>query len=859
MEPERLLKALFVDVAPARASVLTDALTAGGWALHAEYAQGADELAAALLQRGWHIVIYAGDGDEPVPTRKALALVRLADPHLPFIAVSASTAPHDLATVVKGFESGVLVAHEPDAVVAIVARERGTADKRRSESGAHRLLLAQQAVTDHVAAGLDPEDLFRRVLETLGETLGFGHGAVWRPDGDSGELHRVAHWRSEGSSPDILAQLLREKDRRYAPGSGLPGRVWAFRRPLWVSDAVAFPVAIGDTCLGVVEFRDDDIGEPDADLQALFATVGGQLAQYLERYRLQAAETRRVEAALRFERDRAQRYLDVAATIIVVVDNAGRIELVNRKGCDIIGREEADLIGEDWIDLSMPEHERVAARRVFTQLVSGELDSVEEFETSVIAADGDVRTIAWHTTLLRDGDGRIMGTLAAGDDVTERRRSEQQIAYLAYHDALTGLPNRILLEEHLTLALARTRRTQDELTLLHIGVDNFKLVNDSLGHAAGDDLLRRLAARLQESVRATDLLARVGGDEFLLLLADVPEDAGAVAERVAAQIIDALAEPFLLGGAEFQVTASIGIAAAPRDSYDAETLLNHADSAMYQAKQVARGGWAVFSAGERDPLERLSMSARMRRALNNDEFLLYYQPIFELADGALQGVEALIRWRDPERGMVPPGDFIPIAEETGMIESIGDWVFRAVCEQQVAWAAKGFFPQISFNVSPRQLRRLDFTDRVALHLLETGADPLKLTVELTESSTLQDPAAADPILRQLHDYGLRIALDDFGSGYSSLSRLRDMPVETLKIDRAFMREVPENREAAAIVTAILRLSRALGRTAVAEGVETDAQRQFLQAERCQLAQGFLLARPLPPEDVEGLMTSTLVA
>jgi EAL domain-containing protein (putative c-di-GMP-specific phosphodiesterase class I) len=248
------------------------------------------------------------------------------------------------------------------------------------------------------------------------------------------------------------------------------------------------------------------------------------------------------------------------------------------------------------------------------------------------------------------------------------------------------------------------------------------------------------------------------------------------------------------------------------------------------------------------------MAARLRRALSAGEFRLHYQPIFAVESGTVAGVEALLRWHDPERGgLVPPGEFIPVAEETGLIESIGDWVVGAVCAQQVEWAARGLTPQIAFNVSPRQLRRLDFTARVAEHLRATGADPSRLTVELTESATLQDPAEAEPILRELHDLGLQLALDDFGAGYSSLSRLREMPVGTLKIDRAFLRAVPESREAAAIVTAILDLARALGRTAVAEGVENEAQLAFLAAQGCPLAQGFLLGRPLPPEDVEPLL------
>jgi EAL domain-containing protein (putative c-di-GMP-specific phosphodiesterase class I) len=303
------------------------------------------------------------------------------------------------------------------------------------------------------------------------------------------------------------------------------------------------------------------------------------------------------------------------------------------------------------------------------------------------------------------------------------------------------------------------------------------------------------------------------------------------------------------------VSASIGIGVSTREGSDPETLLARADAAMYRAKETARGGWAVYARTGGDPLERLSMAARLRRALDAEEFELHYQPIHE-RDGGIVGVEALLRWHDAERGaMVPPGEFIPVAEETGLIEPIGDWVIGAVCAQQVEWAARGLRPEISFNVSPRQLRRADFVGRVEEHLGASGADPARITVELTESALQQDHADAEPIMRRLHELGLRLALDDFGSGYSSLSRVREMPMQTLKIDRAFLREVPENPEASAIVTAILSLARALGRDAVAEGVETAEQLRFLAEQQCPLLQGFLLGRPMPAAEVEALLTA----
>jgi diguanylate cyclase (GGDEF)-like protein/PAS domain S-box-containing protein len=559
------------------------------------------------------------------------------------------------------------------------------------------------------------------------------------------------------------------------------------------------------------------------------------------------------------DRDRARDILEAAGAIIVGLDPVGTVTLVNRAACALLGRAEAELTGEDFFDVAVPDDDRPAARLAFAALMAGAAGpDGTHVEHAVTGGDGARRTVAWTYSAVRE-DGALSGAVAAGQDTTERCRQEEQIAHLAYHDALTGLPNRTLLREHLRLALARSRRTSAGIALLHLDVDGFRLVNDSLGHAAGDELLSRLAVRVREATRATDLLARPGGDELLLLLADLREDPVTVAQRVAGEIAAALQEPFLVDGTEFQVGVSIGISVHPRDARDAEDLLNHADAAMYRAKALARGGCAVYATAAVDPLERLSMSARLRRALARDELRLHYQPIFGIGHGELVGVEALLRWHDPERGrLVPPGDFIPLAEETGLIEAIGDWVVRAVCEQQVRWAQLGLRPQISFNVSPRQLRRLDFCERVRRHLAATGADPSRLTVELTESATLQDPAQTEPILRELHELGLGLALDDFGSGYSSLSRLIELPVGTLKIDRSFLREVPESHEASAVVTAILRLGRALGRHTVAEGVETEAQHRFLAEQRCSLAQGFLLGRPLPPEEVEALLPRAAV-
>ena len=455
--------------------------------------------------------------------------------------------------------------------------------------------------------------------------------------------------------------------------------------------------------------------------------------------------------------------------------------------------------------------------------------------------------------LIRDGESRPYGVVSAFTDVTERRRAQEQIAFLAYHDSLTRLPNRALLDEHLALALARARRSGQSVALLYVDLDDFKAVNDSLGHAAGDELLRRIAVRLRGVVRSTDLLARQGGDEFLILLTDVERDPRLSAEAVAKQVETALLEPFHLADAEFEVGASIGISIYPDDAADADTLLRHADAAMYEVKQAGRGGIASYGGDSRQTLARLSLTSKLRRALQRDDFVVHYQPIVAPADGSLAALEALVRWQDAERGLVGPSEFIPLAEDAGLIEAIGGWVLHAVCAQQREWRDAGLASHVHVNVSPRQLRRPDFPTTVREALAEHGVDPRALTLEITESAAMLDAERANPIVLALHELGVRLAIDDFGSGHSSLARLRDVPVEMLKIDQSFLRGVPDDPQAAAMVTAIVELGAALRMTTVAEGVTSEPQRRFLVAHDCPLAQGFHFAAPLTAPEATALL------
>jgi diguanylate cyclase (GGDEF)-like protein/PAS domain S-box-containing protein len=508
-----------------------------------------------------------------------------------------------------------------------------------------------------------------------------------------------------------------------------------------------------------------------------------------------------------------------------------------------------------WTKRLHPD-DRDAALAAYVQ--GRELGEPFTFEYRLIGADGNevwFRDSAMVVTSEEGAPALIQGLML---DITERKRAEEQAAFLAYHDKLTDLPNRAMFEELLELAMARARRHDLAVAVVTADLDDFKLVNDSLGHDAGDELLRQFADRLREATRETDLVARPGGDEFLLLLADLDRSApshGATdgptlaAEAVALRVQDALARPFDLDGTEVYVTASVGIAVFPEHADTVTGLLKNADGAMYQSKKVSPGGYAVYADESAEALGRLSLSTRLRKAVENQNWTLHYQPVVDLSDGTMKGVEALIRWADPNGGLVPPGEFIPLAEEMGLIETIGDWVVEEVARQDQVWRAEGLELDLSFNLSPRQLWQPDIAEKILSRLELGGVDPAQVIVEITESTAMTDPDRTLRILWDLHARGLRLAIDDFGTGYSSLSRLKDMPVAILKIDRTFVRDVATDPQAGSMVQAVIQLANGLGMTSLAEGIETEAEWRFLVERGCQLGQGFYFARPMPAEDI----------
>ncbi len=437
--------------------------------------------------------------------------------------------------------------------------------------------------------------------------------------------------------------------------------------------------------------------------------------------------------------------------------------------------------------------------------------------------------------------------------MSERKASEQRIHRLAYYDGLTQLPNRTLFQDRLYNSLQQAARHGDWVVLLFLDLDRFKPINDSLGHAAGDRMLKDVAARLAACVDEDDTVARMGGDEFTFLLATCTDrdDALKRAIHAAECILQSLKMPFSLSGREFFVTASIGIALSPQDGGDLSQLMKNADTAMYHAKARGKNNFQFYQADmNARALERLELESDLRHALEQRQFVLHYQPQF-LADGlTLAGVETLLRWQHPVRGLVPPGDFIPALEELGLIADVGDWILDEACRQIATWQAAGrSVPRVSVNLSARQFGDGALEQRIARTLQASGISPSCLELELTESILMQEVGEAMRMLESLKRLGLSIAVDDFGTGYSSLNYLKRFPIDVLKIDRSFVDGLPAGEQDAQITRAIIAMAHSLGMTVIAEGVETQAQLDFLREHGCDEVQGFLLGRPMPPDEV----------
>ena len=475
-------------------------------------------------------------------------------------------------------------------------------------------------------------------------------------------------------------------------------------------------------------------------------------------------------------------------------------------------------------------------------------------------SDGRHRTYELEASPWFDDNGRVAGIIESSRDITERlaaehalREKQTRLDHLAHHDTLTDLPNRLLLRDRLEHAMANARRSGGHVAILFIDLDRFKNVNDTLGHDVGDSLLQVVAHRLRNVLREGDTIARQGGDEFVLLVEgiDAPEDAATVAGKT----LEVLARPINAQGYELYITPSIGISVFPDDAADSDSLLKNADTAMYRAKNDGRNTYRFYTADMNErAYEQLLLENELRQALGLEQLVVYYQPFFRLHDGSPLGAEALLRWQHPERGLVSPGEFIPLAEESGLIVPIGEWVLRQACSQLAAWHAAGHTGlQVAVNLSARQFHQPDLAGMVRRILEETGLPPHTLELEITESTVMEDMGHTLSVMENLHGLGVGFAIDDFGTGYSSLSHLKRFPLQKLKIDKGFVQDIPADANDCAIATSIIDLGHNMDLAVIAEGIETKAQRAFLLEHGCEQGQGFLFGYPAPPEAVAILL------
>jgi diguanylate cyclase (GGDEF)-like protein/PAS domain S-box-containing protein len=507
-------------------------------------------------------------------------------------------------------------------------------------------------------------------------------------------------------------------------------------------------------------------------------------------------------------------------------------------------------------------------RPIVEEAIAAALHRQQPFNVDfrIVRPDDTIRIVREHGEVQFDSAGKPVRMQGTTQDITERKRAEEQIHRLAMYDSLTGLPNRHLFKEQLIQAVARAGRTEEGLAVLSLDLDRFKRVNDTLGHEVGDLLLKEAASRLARTLRQTDyitrndldevncLVARQGGDEFTVLLGglDQAQDTAKVARR----ILDTLSQPFVLDGKEIVMSASIGIAVHPLDGTDADSLLKNAGAAVHYAKQQGRNYQYYNSETNAAALEKLALESRLRKALEKEEFALHYQPKVDLATGRLCGLEALIRWNDPETGLVPPAKFIPLLEETGMIREVGHWVMRKAVTEYEGWHRQGLQPpRIAVNVSPIQLRQKDFVDSVRKALEGSNAGSHGLDLEITESLVMEDIQDNIEKLRAMKDMGVNVAIDDFGTGYSSLGYLARLPVNTLKIDRSFIVTMAQSANSMTIVSTIISLAHSLGLKVVAEGVDAEEQRKLLKLLKCDEMQGYLFSRPVPASEVETLLAA----
>jgi diguanylate cyclase (GGDEF)-like protein/PAS domain S-box-containing protein len=727
---------------------------------------------------------------------------------------------------------------------------RGIARDVSAVVRAERFIHLEHAIAHMLAGADDVATGLREVIRAMCDAQSWTAGNFWTVDAQRDTLRHEVGWNSGGH----------ERRSVLSPGDRLPH--WLTHGPVWIGDAtrnprtsrlepaepegwstgLLIPVKAGSATIGVLDFYAPRVAAPEPQFLKLLRNAGAEIGRFHQR--AHALER------LRESEERFSSTMALAAIGIAHVEDGGRFRYVNPQLCSMLGYTEQELLAMTVRDISHLGDAHVTDD-LRDQLRSGAIQSFK-MEKRYLRKDGSAIWVGLTIACKRDRNGQCLYDISVIEDISSRKRAEERIQYLATHDGLTGLPNRLMFMQLLGLSIETARRHGRKLAVLFIDLDRFKIINDTLGHEAGDVLLREISARLRECLRAADVVARLGGDEFVVLLQEVDE---ARAAAVAREILAVLMKPVVILGQECRVTASIGVCLHPEDGQDDQAVMKNADMAMYLAKEEGKNNVQFFTIGMKpQSIERLSLETNLRRALELDEFSLHYQAKVNFKSGAITGVEALLRWQNPELGSVPPARFIPLAEETGLIVPIGAWVLRTACAQSVAWQKQGLPPVcLSVNLSMRQLSDEGLVGEIERVLTDTGLAPQLLELEVTESAIMHDAERAVRVLTAIKNLGVRLAIDDFGTGYSSLAHLKRFPIDTLKVDRSFIREVPNDAEDRAIAEAIIAMGKTLSLTVVAEGVETPEQQAFLSDRHCDEMQGYYFSTPVAAQDFAELL------